>query len=108
MLVSLKPFSSKKLVIEFYTNHFNDWNLLWQQYNLISSLTSTQKFVKDAEKQYKDLLDSYDKMKSEFKATAEFFSEMQITTEDFFGAFAIFLQQFEVRSITYVVYYTVI
>ena len=63
--------------------------------------------MKDAEKQYKDLLESYDKMKSEFKATAEFFSEMQITTEDFFGAFAIFLQHFEVRFITYKVNYGV-
>ena len=72
---------------------------------MLTSFTSTQKFVKDAEKQYKDLLDSYDMMKSEFKATAEFFSEMQITTEDFFGAFAIFLQHFEVRSISFLLRY---
>ena len=41
-------------------------------------------------------MDTYEKMTTFFKQTAEFYGETKITTEDFFGAFAIFLQNFEV------------
>ena len=55
-----------------------------------------QQFFNNAEKQFKDLLAAYEKMTAGFKKASEFYSETQITTEDFFGAFAIFLQNFEV------------
>ena len=55
-----------------------------------------QQFFNNAEKQFKDLLAAYEKMIAGFKKASEFYSETQITTEDFFGAFAIFLQNFEV------------
>eukprot|EP00794_Sanderia_malayensis_P009288 gene9288-10268_t len=54
-----------------------------------------KEFVKNAEKKFEDLLDSYNKMKTAFDLTTEFYSEKQITTEDFFGAFAVFLQHLE-------------
>eukprot|EP00795_Rhopilema_esculentum_P009303 gene9303-17001_t len=53
------------------------------------------KFIERAENQFKDLMDTYEKMTTSFKQTAEFYGETKITTEDFFGAFAIFLQNFE-------------
>jgi len=52
-------------------------------------------FFNNAERQFKDLLAAYEKMTAEFKKASEFYSETQITTEDFFGAFAVFLQNFE-------------
>ena len=56
-----------------------------------------KQFFNNAERQFKDLLAAYEKMTAEFKKASEFYSETQITTEDFFGAFAVFLQNFEVH-----------
>ena len=47
------------------------------------------------------LLELHDKMKEEFNKTAKYFGEdpTETTTEDFFGIFSAFVDQFEVNNI---------
>ncbi len=65
------------------------------------SLASPQPFLVEADKEMDSLLKLYGKMKTEYQAAVRFFGEdpLKLRIDDFFGAFATFVDDFEVFSV---------
>ena len=69
---------------------------------LLKSLNHCQTFTAEADQDMAGLLKLYSKMKQEYQTAVKFFGEdsIKMRVDDFFGAFAAFISDFEVLLVT--------